>query len=89
MIRLYALFLAAKNQISSHQIAQRLRLRGFTLSAQTVGAILRRMEKRGYIASVQTNDDGPPRRMYFATLAGRQTVEQAGTRLRAFLDPAD
>ena len=89
MIRLYALFRAAENPISSQQLAQGLRLHGFTLGAQTVGSILRGMEKSGYITSLRTNDDGPPRKMYFATMAGRQTIEEAGSRLRAFWDLSD
>jgi DNA-binding PadR family transcriptional regulator len=89
MIRLYALFRAAENPISSHQLGQGLRLHGFTLGAQTVGSILRGMEKSGYITSLRTNDDGPPRKMYFATMAGRQTIEQARSRLRAFFELSD
>jgi DNA-binding PadR family transcriptional regulator len=86
MIRLYALFRTAMNPITSHQVAKELRLHGFTLSAETVGPILRGMEKRGYIASLRTTGDGPPRKLYSATTAGRQTIAQARSRLRAFLD---
>jgi DNA-binding PadR family transcriptional regulator len=89
MIRLYALFRAARSPTSSHQIAKELRLHGFTLGAQAVGPILRGLEKKGYVASLRTNYDGPPRKMYSATMAGRQTIEQAGSRLRAFFDLSD
>jgi DNA-binding PadR family transcriptional regulator len=89
MIRLYALFRAAKNPISSYQIVQGLRLHGFTLGAQTVGPILRAMEKKGYIASFRTNDNGAPRKMYSATRAGRQTIKRTRSRLRSFFDLSD
>ena len=89
MVRLYALYRAAKDRITGRQLSQELRRRGFPLNARSLGAILRGMERKGYIASSPANRKGPPRKTYLATVAGRQAIEQAGRRLRASLGLCD
>jgi DNA-binding PadR family transcriptional regulator len=89
MVRLYTLYRATKHPISSHQLNQELRLRGFTFTVRSVGAILRGLEKRGYVASRLTGDEEPPRKVYLATVTGRQAIKPARRRLRAFFDLSD
>jgi DNA-binding PadR family transcriptional regulator len=54
---------------------------GYRLSAGTLYPILHGMEQQGYLRSRQTAREGRTRRVYRATLAGRQALVTARQRV--------
>ena len=79
LIRIYILYRAAIEPISSLEIVEMLERHGFRFSVGSVSQILRVLEKKGYLVST-----GEPK-TYRLTGRGRLVITQARKKVRQLL----
>jgi DNA-binding PadR family transcriptional regulator len=77
LIRLHILHHAAEANIFGLGIIEELARHGYKLSAGTLYPLLHGLERRGYLRSSESTQNGRVRRVYRATSRGRKALETA------------
>jgi len=77
LIRLHILHHAIKEPIFGLGIMEELAQHGYEISAGTLYSILHGMEKKGYLHSIQKQSGKKIRRMYRATILGKNAMKEA------------
>jgi PadR family transcriptional regulator len=81
-IRLHILHHATKEPLVGHWMIEELRRHGYRLSPGTLYPMLRGMEEKGYLRSIEKRSGRRFWREYRATAAGRKTLAAAKAKLR-------
>lgn len=82
LIRIHLLYHACEGPIFGLEMIEELRHHGYNLSAGTLYPMLHRMERTGLLESEQMQAGGRRRRVYRATVAGRQTMRRARNKVK-------
>jgi PadR family transcriptional regulator PadR len=81
-IRLYILYRASVDPISSRGIAEMLGHRGLTVSTRSISQFCLGLKKKGYLRSAEAGRRRQHRSIYRVTNQGRRAIEQARGKLR-------
>jgi DNA-binding PadR family transcriptional regulator len=81
-IRLHILHHATKEPLVGHWMIEELRRHGYRLSPGTLYPMLRGMEEKGYLRSVEKRSGRRFWREYRATASGRKALAAAKAKLR-------
>jgi len=77
LIRIHVLHHACIEGVFGLGMIHELRHHGYNIGPGTMYPLLHGMEKRGWLRSRTRRIDGRMRKVYFATAAGKKTLEQA------------
>lgn len=77
LIRIHVLHHACVGGVFGLGMIQELQRHGYNIGPGTMYPLLHGMEKRGWLRSRTARIDGRTRKVYFATSAGKRTLEQA------------
>jgi PadR family transcriptional regulator PadR len=75
LIRLHVLYHAVEGPIFGLEMAEELARHGYRISLGTLYPLLHRMEKRGYLRSVEKRSGQAIRKVYRATPLGRKALQ--------------
>jgi PadR family transcriptional regulator, regulatory protein PadR len=75
LIRLHILYHAVEGPIFGLEMAEELARHGYRISLGTLYPLLHRMEKRGYLRSVEKRSGQAIRKVYRATPLGRRALQ--------------
>lgn len=81
-IRLHILHHATKEALIGHWMIEELRRHGYRLSPGTLYPMLRAMEQKGYLRSIEKREGRRFWREYRATASGRKALAAAKAKLR-------
>jgi PadR family transcriptional regulator, regulatory protein PadR len=82
LIRLHVLHHAVKEPIYGLAMIEELARHGYKLSAGTLYPILHGLEERGYLTSIEERSGSAARRVYRATLSGKEALTATKIKLR-------
>lgn len=88
-IRLYILYRAGVEPISSRGVSEMLGRRGLTLSIRFISRILCGLESKGYLDAAEVGHSPQRKTLYCATSQGRLAIKNARCRLRALFEVLD
>jgi PadR family transcriptional regulator PadR len=77
LIRIHVLHHAVVEGVFGLGMIQELRRHGYKIGPGTMYPLLHGMEMRGWLRSRSSRIDGRTRKVYFATRAGKRTLEDA------------
>lgn len=77
LIRIHVLHHACAEGVFGFGMINELRRHGYKIGPGTMYPLLHSMERRGWLRSSDTWIDGRKRKVYFATNAGKKTLEEA------------
>jgi PadR family transcriptional regulator, regulatory protein PadR len=82
LVRLHVLYHASREPVFGLGMIQELNRHGYKLGAGTMYPLLHAMQKKGWLKSSKKRVAGRTRRVYVATLAGRQALKSGQERVR-------
>jgi len=85
LVRLHVLHHAAEDELYGQWMIEELARHGYRLSPGTLYPMLRSMEKKGYLFSVVRRVGRTTRRVYRATLLGREALAIARAKVRELM----
>jgi PadR family transcriptional regulator, regulatory protein PadR len=85
LIRLHVLHHAAEDELYGQWMIEELARHGYKLSAGTLYPMLRSMEKKGYLTSMEQRVGRSVRRVYRATPLGREALAIARAKVRELI----
>lgn len=86
LIRIHVLHHACAEGVFGLGMINELRRHGYKIGPGTMYPLLHSMERRGWLRSSETRIDGRKRKVYFATRAGKKTLEQATIKVRELFE---
>lgn len=86
LIRIHVLHHACAEGVFGLGMIEELRRHGHKIGPGTMYPLLHSMERRGWLRSTDTWIDGRKRKVYFATKAGRKTLDRARAKVRELFD---
>src|SRR5947209_7423639 len=82
LIRLHVLHHAAEGPVFGLGMIEELGRHGYRISPSTLYPLLRRLEKKGYLSSVEERNGKSRRTVYRATPMGRKALAAAKSKVR-------
>lgn len=82
LIRIHVLHHAGVEGVFGLGMINELRRHGYNIGPGTMYPLLHGMERRGWLRSRTARIDGRMRKIYFATAAGRRTLEEAKVKVQ-------
>jgi PadR family transcriptional regulator PadR len=82
LIRIHVLHHACVEGVFGLGMINELRRHGYNIGPGTMYPLLHGMEKRGWLRARTARIDGRARKVYFATAAGKRTLEEAKVKVR-------
>lgn len=82
LIRIHVLHHASVEGVFGLGMINELRRHGYKIGPGTMYPLLHGMEKRGWLRSRSVRIDGRTRKVYFATRAGKMTLEEAKVKVQ-------
>ena len=82
LIRIHVLYHACVEGVFGLGMINELRRHGYNIGPGTMYPLLHGMEKRGWLRPRTARIEGRTRKVYFATAAGKRTLEEAKVKVR-------
>ena len=86
LIRIHVLHHAFVEGVFGLGMMTELKRHGYKIGPGTMYPLLHGMEKRGWLRSRNAQIDGRARKVYFATKAGKKTLEEAKSKVRELFE---
>jgi len=86
LIRIHVLHHACVEGVFGLGMINELRRHGYKVGPGTMYPLLYGMEKRGWLRSRSARIDGRVRKVYFATRAGKKTLEEAKVKVKELFE---
>jgi DNA-binding PadR family transcriptional regulator len=86
LIRIHVLHHACAEGVFGLGMISELRRHGYRIGPGTMYPLLHGMEKRGWLRSRSARIEGRVRKVYFATRAGKKTLEEAKAKVRELFE---
>jgi DNA-binding PadR family transcriptional regulator len=86
LIRIHVLHHACTEGVFGLGMINELRRHGYKIGPGTMYPLLHSLEKRGWLRTKASQIDGRNRKVYYATRAGRKTLEKARAKVRELFE---
>jgi PadR family transcriptional regulator PadR len=86
LIRIHVLHHACTEGVFGLGMIKELQRHGYKIGPGTMYPLLHSLEKRGWLRAQGTQIEGRSRKVYFATRAGKKTLEQARAKVKELFD---
>jgi PadR family transcriptional regulator PadR len=86
LIRIHVLHHASVEGVFGLGMIKELRRHGYKIGPGTMYPLLHSMEKRGWLKARSAESEGRSRKVYFATRAGKKTLEKARLKVQELFE---